>query len=267
MKIAFLGTGAMGGALARGVVAAGFCRSEDVLTFDTDAEKLEAVSREMGAQPCQSAAEAAAGAEIVVLCVKPAVVASVLDDISPRMDAGKLLISIAAGVTIETIESHLLTTVAVIRVMPNTPAMAGEGAAALALGSSATGEHRDLAVRMLESVGVAVVVEEKLMDAVTGLSGSGPAFIYTVIEAMADAGVSMGLTRDIALKLAAQTCLGAATLVRDTGKHPAVLRDQVTSPGGTTIAGCAELERSGLRAALINAVQAAARRSKELSGK
>ena len=180
------------------------------------------------------------------------------------IEPGKLVISIAAGVRLERMQACLREGVGVIRVMPNTPAQVGMGASALALGKSVNQRQRDTAAGLFESVGLAVVVDEKLLDAVTGLSGSGPAFVYTFIEALADAGVSVGLTREAAIALAAQTVAGAAQMVLKTGRHPAVLRDQVTSPAGTTIAGCAELERKGLRAAVISAVQAAAARSAEM---
>lgn len=265
MRYAFLGTGAMGGALARGLVSSGTCSGEELILFDTDADRLQKLASDTGGQVAESAAGAASEADVVLLCVKPAVVRQVLAEISGSVGAETIVISIAAGVPLEDLQAQLLSTVPVLRVMPNTPALAGKGAAAIAPGTAATQEHIDVAVRLLGAVGMAVVVEEKLMDAVTGLSGSGPAYVYMVIEAMADAGVSLGIPRETALKLAAQTCYGASAMVVETGVHPAVLRDQVASPGGTTIAGCAELERSGLRAALLNAVQAAARRSRELA--
>ncbi|MBC8125803.1 MAG: pyrroline-5-carboxylate reductase, partial [Gloeobacteraceae cyanobacterium ES-bin-144] len=175
-----------------------------------------------------------------------------------------LVISIAAGITVAALETAAASQIRVIRAMPNTPALVGKGAAGYCIGTRATAEDAETARVILGSVGLAVAVPERLMDAVTGLSGSGPAYIYLVIEAMADGGVRQGLPREDALRLAAQTVLGAAAMVLETGKHPAVLKDMVTSPGGTTIAGLAELERRGLRAALIEAVVAASQRATEL---
>ncbi len=265
VTLGFVGTGAMGGALARGTAASGFCPANSIVAFDPDGSRLDELVQATGCRKSSSAEECARESDVIVICVKPQAVPSALQDIAAVVDASKLVISIAAGVSIAQIESHLHPGSAVIRVMPNTPAMVGVGASAIAKGSHATSEHLDLAKSIFEAVGLVVLVEERLMDAITGLSGSGPAFAYMVIEAMSDAGVSVGLARDASLKLAAQTVLGAATMVMETGKHPATLRDAVTSPGGTTIAGCAELERSGLRAALINAIQAAVRRSAEMS--
>lgn len=265
MRIAFLGTGAMGGALVRGVVQSGFRPAADILAFDPDTTRLNALAEETGVCACGGILEAAREAGAVVLCVKPTLAQQVARECAPAMGPGKLLISIAAGVRIASLQSQLPEGTAIIRAMPNTPATVRRGATAICAGPGVTPEQMELAAGLFGAVGITVTVEEKLMDAVTGLSGSGPAFVYTVIEALADGGVSQGLTRDVALRLAAQTCAGAAELVLGSGRHPAELRDQVTSPGGTTIAGIAELERGGLRSALISAVQAAARRAKELS--
>ena len=265
MRIAFLGTGAMGGALVRGVVESGFRPAEDILAFDPDTSRLEALQRETGIRACRDAASAVREAGTVVLCVKPALACPLARELAPEMGPDRLLISIAAGVRIADLRSALPDGAAVIRAMPNTPATIRRAATAICAGEGVTREQLELAEGLFGSVGITVIVEERLMDAVTGLSGSGPAFIFTVIEALADGGVSQGLPRDVALKLAAQTCAGAADLVMRSGQHPAQLRDQVASPGGTTIAGIAELERGGLRPALIGAVQAAARRAKELS--
>jgi pyrroline-5-carboxylate reductase len=204
-----------------------------------------------------------AAADCLFLAVKPPNIPQVAHGVSEALDAGKLLVSICAGVTIESLES-MFRTRRVVRVMPNTPCLVGAGASAFSCARGATEEDADLVRRLLAAVGEVVQLDEKHMDAVTGLSGSGPAFIYQVIEALADAGVSVGLTRDVAQQLATQTVLGAATMVRETGAHPAVLKDRVASPGGTTIAGLRALETAGLRAALMEAVAAATRRSAEL---
>jgi len=264
MKVAFLGVGAMGGALSRGVISAGFLPAEDIIAYDPDPARLRELGASTGCRTALAAAEAVKQADAMVICVKPAVIGALLDEIAPAVRPEQLVISIAAGVRVASIESALPKGVPVVRVMPNTPAMVGEGMAAIAPSHQVSAQQRDFALGLMQSVGEAVVVDEKLMDAVTGLSGSGPAFVYIIIEALSDAGVSVGLPRDISTKLAAQTVLGSAKMVMQTGRHTGQLKDQVTSPGGTTIAGCAELERGGLRAALYNAVQAATRKSAEL---
>ena len=183
------------------------------------------------------------------------------------MDTTKLIISIAAGIPIQSIEEQLGKETRIIRAMPNTPALVGAGAAAVAKGAAASGADLELATAIFGSVGLSVTIEESLMDAVTGLSGSGPAYVFMIIDALAEGGVLMGLKRDIAVKLAAQTLLGAAKLCLESGTHPEELRDMVTSPGGTTITGIKALEDGGLRAALISAVEAATIKSRELGKK
>ncbi len=215
---------------------------------------------------CRSNADVVAAADVLFLAVKPQNIPQVAPDVSEALIENKLLVSICAGVTIKSLES-LFHTTRVIRVMPNTPCLVGAGASAFSCARGATADDADLVRRLLAAVGEVVQLDEKHMDAVTGLSGSGPAFIYQVIEALADAGVNVGLTREVAHQLATQTVLGAATMVRDTGEHPAVLKDRVASPGGTTIAGLHALEKAGLRAALMEAVAAATRRSTELGQK
>ena len=263
MKLAILGCGKMGSALVKGVVAAGVVQGSDVSLSDVYAPGRQQLASELpGSRECSSNLEAATGADLVLLCVKPYDVAEVLKEISATPES-TLVVSIAAGVPLSKLEAaagkHR-----VIRVMPNTPAMIGKGAAAYALGSSATEADATATDKLLAATGLAVRVKESLLDAVTGLSGSGPAYVYTVIEALADGGLLMGLSKEQALKLAAQTVVGAAEMVLQTGLHPAILRDQVTSPGGTTIAGLAALERNGVRNAFMEAVKTATLRAKEL---
>ncbi len=206
--------------------------------------------------------------DVLFLAVKPQQIAQALGNLRGKVGPGKLVVSIAAGVRLATLAEGLgNTAVPLVRVMPNTPCLVGQGASAYCLGSHATEEHGRLVKQLLEAVGIAFPVDEKLLDAVTGLSGSGPAFVYVMIEALSDGGVRMGLPRNVATALAAQTVRGAAEMVLRTGEHPGVLKDRVTSPGGTTIAGIQALEAGGLRAALMAAVEAAARRSAELGGK
>jgi pyrroline-5-carboxylate reductase len=263
-RIAFIGGGNMAEALIKGILAAGVVQAGLVTVTDLSAERLEYLAGTYGILPNKSNKDAAAQAEVVLLCVKPQVMDWVLEEIAPVVDKAKLVVSIAAGVTIGRIEKAFAGVPRVVRVMPNTPALVLAGAAALSPGTLATHEDLELVQRVFGSVGRAVVVDEKLMDAVTGLSGSGPAYVFTIIEALADAGVKAGIPRALSLELAAQTVLGAAKMVVETKEHPGKLRDMVTSPGGTTIAGLHELEKGKLRATLMNAVEAATARSREL---
>lgn len=210
--------------------------------------------------------EAVKDASIVVLAVKPQGVHKVIQEIQPYIGEESLLISVLAGIKTEKLEAGFDADVAVVRTMPNTPMLVDEGATAIAGGTYTTETHLALVREIFEAVGKVEVVPEYLMDAVTGLSGSGPAYVYMVIEALTDGGVKQGLPRPIALRLAQQTVFGAAKLVIETGKHPAILRDEVTTPGGTAIAAIADLESHGLRTMLINAVATATQRSQELSG-
>jgi pyrroline-5-carboxylate reductase len=262
MTLGFLGSGKMATALASGVVQSKAFAAREIFVSDVVAAAAEELAKKIGANLVRTNAELVASAEVIVLCVKPGDAVAALREVSEKL-SGKLVISIAAGLPTQQLEAAA-GSARVVRVMPNTPALIGQGAAAYALGSQANGEDAKWAERIFGSVGLVVRVKEELLDVVTGLSGSGPAFVYTVIEALADGGVLMGLPRDLSLKLAAQTVGGAAGMVTETGGHPSVLRDQVTSPGGTTIAGLEVLEKSGLRAALIGAVRAATERSKQL---
>lgn len=264
-KIGFIGAGQMGEALLRGIIASKARKPGDVIAYDVRKERLREVSSALGFRVARDNREVVAKADVVFLAVKPNVVRAALKDIRPALAPKHLLVSIAAGVTLRTIEGALKPKSRAVRVMPNTPCLVGQGACALALGSHAGPEDGEAVRGLLGAVGSAFLVEEKLLDAVTGLSGSGPAYIYIAIEALADGGVRMGLPRDVALSLAAQTALGAARMVLETGKHPGALKDAVASPGGTTIAGIQALEEHGFRATLIAAVEAAARRAKELA--
>jgi pyrroline-5-carboxylate reductase len=262
----FIGSGKMATALARGMVRAGVASPDRLIASDPSAEARGALAAATGGKATASNAEVVAGCDVVVLAVKPQAMAGVLAELGRWEVGGPLVVSVAAGTRIEAIGGALGPDARVVRVMPNTPALVGEGAAAYCLGPGVTAGDEALVRGCLESVGKAVRVPEALMDAVTGLGGSGPAFVYVMIEALSDGGVRMGLPRDVATVLAAQTVAGAARMVLETGKHPGALKDEVTSPGGTTIAGLHALERGGLRAALMDAVEAATRRSAELSG-
>ncbi len=266
MKIGVIGCGKMGASLVRGIVANGVCDAGDISLVDAYTKAAEALAGELeGAVVAESVADCADGSDVVLVCVKPADMSAVLSALVPA-GTDALVVSIAAGVTLGTMARLAGEGRRIARVMPNTPAMVGKGAAAYALGACATREDARTVELLLGAVGIVVPVKESLMDAVTGLSGSGPAYVYTLIEALTDGGVRAGLPRDVALALATQTVAGGAAMVAETQLHPAVLRDQVTSPGGTTIAGVAELEAHGFRSALIEAVVAATERSRELGG-
>ncbi|MFT3992483.1 MAG: pyrroline-5-carboxylate reductase [Luteolibacter sp.] len=265
MKLGVIGCGKMGTALVQGAIRAGAVNADAVIGCDPHANSRDAFSKATGAKTTSELSDVAASSDVLLFCTKPNDIAGALSAAGKSApSAAKLVISIAAGLTLETLEKSAPPHFRVIRAMPNTPALVGQGAAGFCLGSRATSEDAEIAKSLLNAVGLAVQVPEKLMDAVTGLSGSGPAYIYLVIEALADGGVRTGLPRADALKLAAQTVLGAAAMVLETGEHPGVLKDNVTSPGGTTIAGIAALERLGLRSAMIEAVTAATRRATEL---
>jgi pyrroline-5-carboxylate reductase len=265
--IAFLGAGNMAEALVKGLLRAHVATPSEILCADRRAERGPELTHKYGVRFTTDNLAAAREAGIVVLSVKPQAMNKLLEEIKPALDQSKLVISIAAGVPIEAIERKVGHGVRIIRTMPNTPALVGAGATALAPGEHATEADLTQARALFEAVGMAVVVEEPLLDAVTGLSGSGPAYIFLIIEALADGGVKAGLARDQAQELAAQTVLGSAQLLIETGEHPGRLKDQVTSPGGTAIAGLHTLEAGGLRTTLMDAVEAATDRSRELGKK
>jgi pyrroline-5-carboxylate reductase len=266
-KIAFLGTGNMAEALVKGLLRSGLAAKEEILCAEPRAARREEIATRYGVTVTDDNRAAVEAAELVVLSVKPQTMDALLEEIAPAIDHKKLVVSIAAGISIAGIARKLGAGVRIVRTMPNTPALVGAGATALARGAHATDADLDEAKRLFEAVGIAHVVEEHHLDAVTGLSGSGPAYVFVAIEALADGGVKVGLARPVALALAAQTVLGSAKLILETGEHPGKLKDQVTSPGGTAIAGIHALEVNGLRAALIAAVEAATKRSHELGEK
>jgi len=264
MRVGFLGAGRMATALAKGLVSAHFTTADAILASDPSPAARETFSRTTGGRAAATNIDVARGSDVLVLAVKPAHMAEVLADLRGEVQARHLVISVAAGVPLKTLGASLGSQTRMARVMPNTPCLVGAGASAYALGGAATPDDGKLVARLLQTVGIAVELPETLLDAVTGLSGSGPAYVYQVIEALSDGGVFMGLPRDVATRLASQTVLGAAQMVLQTGEAPAVLKDAVASPGGTTIAGLHALEEGGLRAALMNAVRDATLRSRQL---
>jgi len=264
-EIAVLGTGNMGTSLLLGIIKAGLTPARKITACDINTEKLQALAERWHVRTSTSLRDAVEGADIVLLCVKPMTVPKVLKEIKPVVRANHLVISIAAGVRIAFLQETLGRPIGIIRTMPNIASTVDEGATAMSFGEHVSEAQKQNAEAIFKAVGDVVTVAEEQLDAVTGLSGSGPAYIYMVIEALIDGGVKMGLARDIATRLAIQTVLGSAKLVKSSGLHPAILRDQVTTPGGTAINAIHELESHGLRSMLINAVATATRRSEELS--
>jgi pyrroline-5-carboxylate reductase len=263
-RIGFIGCGRMATAIAQGLVKAGVVAPSQVTGSDPSPAMREAFSKTTGAPVVSENLALLTGSDVVVLAVKPQHMPAVLKEIAKGVEGRHLFVSVAAGVPLSAMTSALGQSTRIVRVMPNTPCLVGAGATAFSRGAKATDEDAALVERLFSTIGIAMEVSEPLMDAVTGLSGSGPAYIFQVIEALSDGGVRSGLPRNVSTRLAAQTVLGAAKMVLDTGEHPAALKDGVASPGGTTIAGLHELERGALRGALINAVEAATRRSQEL---
>jgi pyrroline-5-carboxylate reductase len=263
-KIALIGAGNMTEALVAGMLRARLTTPDRLFATDILPERRSYLRDRYGIKVGSDNAEASAWGQVVVLSVEPQVLGDVLDVIKRFVDGNTLFVSVAAGYPIARVASHLSRGARIVRVMPNTPSSVLAGVAALAVGPGVAEGQADVARAMFEAVGTVVVVEERLMDAVTGLSGSGPAYVYVMIEALADGGVKAGLPRHVAEVLATQTVLGTARLLVETGEHPAQWKDRVASPGGTTIAGLHELEAGRLRACLIAAVEAAAKRSAEL---
>jgi pyrroline-5-carboxylate reductase len=263
-SLGFLGAGNMAGALIKGLLGAGVVAPGDILASDVRADRLIQLKVDHGIVTVTDNHALVREARVVVVAVKPQVIDKVLTEIGGDVPPETLVISLAAGVPIAAIEARLPPGARVVRTMPNTPATALAGVTAIAAGSHATEEDLTVARRLFEAVGRVVVLDETLLDAVTGLSGSGPAYIMLIIEALADGGVKVGLHRDTALLLAAQTVYGSAKLLLESGEHPGRLKDMVTSPGGTAIAGLHTLESGALRRTLIDAVEAATKRSIEL---
>lgn len=263
-KIGVIGAGRIGAAIARGVLQAGLCPKENVIASDVSEALRQAIGNELNIKTTAENRELCEFADIVILAVKPQIVDPVAREISKKIGSAKLLVSVAAGVPLTRIESSLEPGARVVRVMPNIACVAGAGAAGYAAGAHATAADMEKCGAMLNSFGVGMAVEEKDLDAVTGLSGSGPAYVFLFLEALADGGVQTGLARDVALKLALQTVYGAAKMALESGKPLGVLKDEVTSPGGTTIAGLYAMERRAFHAAVMDGVVAATQRSREL---
>lgn len=263
-NIAFLGAGQMAGALLEGLLRAGASTPERIMVTDVRPERLDELEKRHGVRVGRSNPDAARWADVVVLATKPLALGPVLAGIAGDIRPDALVVSIAAGVPIAVLEAKLPEGTRCVRTMPNTPATVGAGATAIASGTHASNEDMDLVEKIFRSVGTTVRVDESLLDAVTGLSGSGPAYVFLIAEALADGGVRAGLPRDVATQLAQHTLLGAAKILIETGEHPGHLKDMVASPGGTTIAGLSALERGAVRGALIDAVERATERSREL---
>ena len=264
LTIGFLGAGKMASALAGGFLRAKLIAPENLIAGDPVEPARAAFASATGARVTAGNPEVVQATSVVFLAVKPDQTAAVLAEIRDHFTPKHLLISIAAGVSLARLEAALGEGARVTRVMPNTPALVGSSASAFATGKAASPEDADLTARLLSAVGMACQVKEPLLDAVTGLSGSGPAYVYQFIEALSDGGVAMGLPREIATRLAAQTVIGAGRMVLETGLHPGVLKDQVTSPGGTTIEAIHALEKGGLRGTVMDAVRASAEKAKKL---
>ncbi len=267
MPLTIIGAGHMGEALAQGIVRAGLVPPAELTLADVAAERVQAVAEALGARAATDNAAAVQRASLVVLAVKPPLAAPVCREIAAALPADAAVLSIAAGVTLRQLRLALgRPEIALARAMPNTPCLVGAGAIGVSVDAGVTPEQRTAIRGLLSAVGLVEEVPETLLDAVTGLSGSGPAYVAVLIEALADGGVLAGLPRPQALRLAQQTVRGTAQLLQDTGQHPAQVKDAVSSPGGTTIAGLAALEAAGFRHALMSAVKAAAARARELSG-
>ncbi len=264
-KIAVIGGGNMGMALARGILQTNWAKPERIMIAEPLKEKLEAIKTTAhGIKTSHSNIEAASWADVILLSIKPQIMGHVLDEIKPAVKDSKLIITVAAGISTGMIEKRIGGKVPVVRAMPNIAAVVREAATAICLGKYASEQDQATARHIFESVGMVVDVDEELMDAVTGLSGTGPMYVFQILEGLSDAGVKVGLSRDVANALAVQTLIGSSKLIKETKEHPAKLKDLVTSPGGTAISALHSLEKNGLKALLIDAVEVAAKRSAEL---
>lgn len=262
-RLAVLGAGVMGTAILSAWLDAGAFGRDDVRASTLDDDSRRHLADDLGVRVVDSR-KAVTGADVVVVAVKPDAVVALLQQVRDELDDGALVISVAAGVTLDTLETHLPEGAVVVRVMPNTPALIREGMLAMSPGKECRRDQVRRAEELLAHLGSVVTVPEKQQDAVTGLSGSGPAYVFALADALVEAGVVQGLARPVATELAVQTLYGAAALLRRSGDHPAILRERVTSPGGTTAAGLRVLDAAGLRSAVVDAVEAATRRSAEL---
>ena len=262
--VGLIGGGQMGEALIRGMIGSGLQESENIMIAEPDRNRAEHLEESYSVRTTSDPAELASNCRIIILAVKPQIMAKVLSQYRDHITDKHLVISIAAGITIRSLEAGLNSGVRIIRVMPNTPALVLAGASAISANTAVTGEDMEAAKALFSAIGTCVEVTENLLDAVTGLSGSGPGYVFAFIEALVDGGVLAGLPRDIAQKLVLQTVYGSAKLAMETGEPPAVLKGRVTSPGGTTITGLQVLEEAGFRGTVMTAVEAAAERSREL---
>jgi len=262
--LGIIGVGNMGNALLSGILGSHILKPEQIIIYDINEEVLQNRIKEFNVEKARSNEDLVKNSKYILIAVKPQVIEGVLKEIGAVITEDKTIISIAAGISIAYIKNYIKKNLGIIRVMPNTPALVGEGASALAPNDNVSREELEFVKKLLNSVGLVVELEEKHIDAVTGLSGSGPAYIFIIIEAMADGGVKMGLPRDVALKLASQTVLGSAKMLLETRKHPGELKDMVTSPGGTTITALHELEKGKIRATLMKAIESATLKSKSM---
>lgn len=262
-KIGFIGAGNMAEAFVKGMLKA--AGPLDLAVSDLNTLRLDVFRNQYGVEAVtKDNRKVVEYADVIILAVKPQIIPAILDEVADLVSSDKLIVSIAAGVTTATIENHLPDGTKVVRVMPNTPALVGLGAFGICKGNNATSENVEIVETMMNTVGISVVVGEDRMDAITGLSGSGPAYVYTFIDALADAGVNMGLTRVNAVKLAAQTVMGAAVMVLETGIHPMQLKDNVTTPAGTTICALHELDKGAFKSTVMSAVEAATKKAEKL---
>jgi len=263
-EIGLIGIGNMGTALLSGIINSEVEKNDNIIIYDINQKLLNEKAKEFNVDSAQNIKVIIQESKFIIIAVKPQVIDIVLDELGSLVNENQVIISIAAGISISHIQKFIKNKIGIVRVMPNTPALIREGASVIATNDIIKNKDLDYVKKIFDAVGIVFTMDEKYFDAVTGLSGSGPAYIYIIIEALSDGGVKMGLPRDIALKLAAQTIIGSAKMYLKTGKHPGILKDMVTSPGGTTITALHELEKGKLRSTLISAVEAATNKSKSM---